>query len=114
MQRWHTERFIMLRRWRQEWEIHGRDFGTCHCGLGMGTLRKHRPRESHPSSSCRLCARERFWARQARRRARYAARSFIEAGLSDESQSAQNTRDGLDHRPQRQALQGGRAPLRAP
>lgn len=83
MQRFHIERAIMVKRWREEWQIHGRDFGDCHCGLGMGTMRKHRARESHPSSSCRLCAIERFWDRQIRRRARYAARVVINEGLSE-------------------------------
>jgi hypothetical protein len=83
MQRFHIERYIMLKRWRQEWEIHGRDFANCRCGLGMGTMRKHRPRESHPSSSCRLCALERSWAHQIRRRARYGARSVINEALSE-------------------------------
>ncbi len=33
----------MVKRWRREWEIHGLDFGNCHCGAGMGTMRKQRP-----------------------------------------------------------------------
>lgn len=64
----------MVRRWRQEWANHGRDFGNCHCGLGMGTMRKHRPNEDHPSSSCRLCAWERACEKRERRSERYAAR----------------------------------------
>lgn len=74
----------MVKRWREEWATHGRNFGSCHCGLGMGTMRKHRPHESHPSSSCRLCALERLWNRQERRRARHFARSMIEEGLTDD------------------------------
>jgi len=67
----------MVKRWRQEWISHGRDFGNCHCGAGMGTMRKHRPYESHPSSSCRLCALERSIYRRERRTDRYAARTLI-------------------------------------
>jgi len=83
MKRFQMERPLMIKRWRREWEIHGRDFGNCHCGLGMGTMRKHRPLESHPSSSCRLCAGERDWAREERRRRRYEARAVISEGLQD-------------------------------
>lgn len=67
----------MVKRWRQEWINHGRDFGQCHCGAGMGTMRKHRPNESHPSSSCRLCAYERSIYARERRSYRYAARRMI-------------------------------------
>lgn len=74
MQRFQLDRPVMVRRWRQEWENHGRDFGDCHCGAGMGTMRKHRPNESHASSSCRLCAWERAWRKRDRRRERYEAR----------------------------------------
>lgn len=77
MLRFQIDRPIMVKRWRREWQVHGRDFGNCHCGNGMGTMRKHRPLESHPSSSCRLCALEREWAKQNRRRNRYAARAVI-------------------------------------
>jgi hypothetical protein len=77
MQRFHLERAIMVKRWRQEWVNHGRNFGNCHCGAGAGTMRKHRPNESHPSSSCGLCAGQRAMARQTRRRERYTARTVI-------------------------------------
>jgi hypothetical protein len=73
---------MMVKRWRREWESHGRDFGNCHCGAGMGTMRKHRPYESHPSSSCRICAIERLIARLDRRRERYTARFQIFEELS--------------------------------
>lgn len=81
MYRFQVERPLMLKRWRQEWIKHGRDFGNCHCAAGIGTLRKHRPYESHPSSSCRFCAIERLFARRERRKHRYAARKVIEEGL---------------------------------
>jgi hypothetical protein len=74
MKRFQMDRHIMVKRWRQEWIKHGRDFGKCHCGAGMGTMRKHRPNESHPSSSCRLCMWMREDARKERRRERYAGR----------------------------------------
>lgn len=77
MLRFQLERAIMVKRWRKEWENHGRDFGNCHCGAGLGTMRKHRPGESHPSSSCRLCALQREWKRQIKRQERYAARKVI-------------------------------------
>jgi hypothetical protein len=81
MKRFAMERPLMVRRWRREWEVHGRNFGNCHCGLGMGTMRKHRPLESHPSSSCRLCAGIRDASRLERRQQRYTARRVIEEGL---------------------------------
>lgn len=81
MQRFQKDRPIMVRRWRQEWVNHGRDFGNCHCGLGMGTMRKHRPNEGHPSSSCRLCARERAWEKRQRRSMRYTARRRLRGAL---------------------------------
>jgi len=82
MKRFHDERAIMIKRWRQEWLNHGRNFGNCHCGLGYGTMRKHRPNESHPSRSCSFCRLDRLWAKQARRRKRYAARKVITEGLA--------------------------------
>lgn len=84
MQRFQLDRPVMVKRWRMEWEKHGRDFGNCHCGLGMGTMRKHRPNESHSSGKCGLCTWERFENRMERRRERYAKRWFIVEGLADE------------------------------
>ena len=84
MRRFQMDRPIMVKRWRQEWRNHGGDFGACHCGLGMGTMRKHRPNEGHPASSCGLCAMEQAWARRARRQLRYSARAAIGEGLRDE------------------------------
>jgi hypothetical protein len=83
MLRFEIERSLMAKRWRAEWEIHGRDFGGCHCGKGPGTMRKHRPRESHPSSSCGLCDWLRLERRRDRRRERYTAREQILEQLVD-------------------------------
>lgn len=71
MKRFQMDRPIMVKRWRIEWEKHGRDFGNCHCGRGMGSMRKHRPGESHPSSSCGFCATLRQSKRREKRTARY-------------------------------------------
>lgn len=81
MLRFQMDRAVMVRRWRQEWENHGRDLGACHCGRGMGTMRKHRPHESHSPGHCWLCDAQRMGARQDRRRERYGARSMIAEGL---------------------------------
>lgn len=81
MLRFQLDRAVMVKRWRAEWESHGRDFGNCHCGKGMGTMRKHRPYEGH-GARCNLCGLEQLLARQARRRERYAAREVIEEGLA--------------------------------
>ena len=83
MYRFQADKPIMVRRWRQEWEVHGRDFGNCHCGKGAGTMRKHRVYESHPSSSCKICAAERFFARLERRRARYSARVALRQAVDE-------------------------------
>lgn len=74
MNRFQLERPLMIKRWRQELEKHGGDFGNCHCGRGMGTMRKHRPYGSCPSKNCSYCHLERLIARRDRRRERYAAR----------------------------------------
>lgn len=81
MLRFQLDRAIMVKRWRQEWQNHKRDFRQCHCGAGMGTMRKHRPNESHPSSSCRVCMWQRQEAIRERRQRRYAARKAIEEGI---------------------------------
>jgi hypothetical protein len=83
MLRFQLDRPIMVRRWRQEWAQHGRDFGNCHCGRGMGTMRKHRPYESHASGKCSVCTYRRFMARADRRRERRIARVVIAQGLRD-------------------------------
>jgi len=89
MRRFHVERPLMIRRWRREWELHSRDFSNCHCGRGIGTMRKHKPLESHPSSSCGVCAEHRLLSRLERRRRRYEACRVIEEGLSRALESTQ-------------------------
>jgi hypothetical protein len=74
---------IMVKRWRKEWEIHGRDFGKCHCGKGMGTMRKHRIYEMHAPSKCGLCAWERHTELLRRRKERYAGKKIIENQLEE-------------------------------
>jgi hypothetical protein len=76
MKRFQMDRPIMVKRWRIEWEAHGRNFGNCHCGRGMGTMRKHRPYEGH-GRKCGICGLEQIIARQARRRERYGERAVI-------------------------------------
>lgn len=83
MKRFQMDRAIMVKRWRVEWEKHGRDFAGCHCGAGMGTMRKHRPYESHASSKCGICGWERYLARQERRRERREGKAMICEGLSE-------------------------------
>jgi hypothetical protein len=82
MKRFQMDRPVMVKRWRKEWEAHGRDFGNCHCGRGMGTMRKHRPFEGH-GRKCGICGLEQALARQERRRIRYGARRWIAEGLAD-------------------------------
>lgn len=88
MQRFQLDRAIMVKRWRVEWNVHGRDFGKCHCGLGMGTMRKHRPYESHPSSSCSFCELIRLDKRKKRRQQRYAAKWQISILILESASSA--------------------------
>lgn len=73
----------MVKRWREEWRKHGSDFGGCHCGNGMGTMRKHRPHESHPASTCRVCAYEQYLGLMERRRERRAAHGVINEQLKE-------------------------------
>jgi hypothetical protein len=50
MYRWHSERSLMLRRWKQEMALHGYDWrnppdpkcdrNACHCAAGIGSMRK--------------------------------------------------------------------------
>lgn len=82
MLRFQLDRAIMVKRWRREWEAHGKDFGNCHCGRGMGTMRKHRPFESHPSSSCSVCGLEQMWKWQKKKRERMRKYRQIQEGIS--------------------------------
>lgn len=82
MKRFQMDRPIMVKRWRVEWEKHGRDFGGCHCGNGMGTMRKHRPYESHPSP-CGYCDAVRSDNKKAGKVLRYSERRWICEGMQD-------------------------------
>lgn len=79
MKRWQMERPLMIKRWRREWRLHDSNFGTCHCGRGMGTMRKHKPGE------CPASAEVRFFKRYERRWQRRAGRYAIDEGLEDTS-----------------------------
>jgi hypothetical protein len=82
MRRFHEEIPLMVKRWRKEWEVHGRDFGKCHCGLGKGTMRKHRIYEGHgPNQHCGICAIEAETKKLNKRRERYNRRALIVTGL---------------------------------
>ena len=55
MRRWHLDRPVMLRRWRQEEQKHLRwnrwstsGFEQCRCSEGVGWTRKARPWDSYP------------------------------------------------------------------
>lgn len=88
MRRWHEERDLMLRRWRQELGNHtggvldpvksaGMEWEAppamacgidCHCARGIGTMRKNRPY----GCSCWMCKLDKHydkWGRGGRRRA---------------------------------------------
>lgn len=75
----------MVKRWRQEWEVHGRDFGKCHCGKGMGTMRKHRIHEQHAPSKCGICGWTRFLKLLERRRERRQGKKDAALGGEDHS-----------------------------
>jgi hypothetical protein len=108
MRRFQEDIPLMVRRWRQEWAKHGRDFGKCHCGAGMGTMRKHRVYESHAPGKCHLCAWERADELLERRRERYQARSVINEELRGLQRGAagpcQGTVDGFNSRSPLQIL----------
>lgn len=84
MRRWHLERDLMLRRWRQELANHGRYFGgdgdypfeglappacavdvDCHCANGIGTMRKNRA-YGCGNPRCGLCHWSKFYEPKAR------------------------------------------------
>lgn len=82
MRRWHAERDLMLRRWRNEIAAHGGhsgwliddrsgwqeapipppacDIDTCHCFQGPGYFRKRHPFDCG-NPKCPLCHFEKFW-----------------------------------------------------
>lgn len=106
MQRFQLDRPIMVKRWREEWEAHGKDFGDCHCGRGMGTMRKHKPYESHPSSSCRFCRWQRAIKRKEARTQRYADRAAILEGLRDQVTISRQSRELSRCEPLKAAIRG--------
>jgi len=86
MRRWHLERSLMLRRWREEVAKHEYpgyppcglapvppqgDPDTCHCYRGMGVLRKRKPYDCG-NSRCPVCHLDKFYypKRRADRRRR--------------------------------------------
>jgi hypothetical protein len=88
MRRWHQERDLMLRRWRQEIAKHeassdeGYPYAAlapvpptgvqgCHCYRGMGTMRKRSPWDCG-NPRCGVCHHEK-WLPKARHAARRAA-----------------------------------------
>lgn len=73
----------MIPRRRLDWSDHGHDFGNCVCRPGMGMFRKNRPRGSHPSSSCGLCAGLRGMRRKENRTDRYFKNYYILEGLNE-------------------------------
>ena len=82
MKRFAIEKQMMLARWKQEKAKHGGDFGNCHCAKGPGTMRKHRPYESHPPSSCRICALRADMQKRENRKRRRMAKNQIQEGLA--------------------------------
>ena len=83
MKRWHAERALMLRRWRQEKAKHAEFGQDCHCLRGPGFMRKRRAHDSHgPNQHCFVCELERNERRAERRRLRYSARDVIRQELS--------------------------------
>jgi hypothetical protein len=88
MQRWHAERDLMLRRWREEIAKHESDEGysycalapvpptadedSCHCYLGMGFMRKRRPHDCG-NPRCMLCHLEKYYYPKNRANKRRAA-----------------------------------------
>jgi len=77
MRRWHEEHGLMLRRWKQEMDLHGYDWrnppklscvsdeqgvgGTCHCAAGIGSMRKRTPLDCG-NPRCGTCHGEKFYA----------------------------------------------------
>lgn len=93
MRRWHQEREIMLRRWRQELAKHeglrparvsippDGDAETCHCYRGMGFMGKRRP-FGCGRPHCLLCHRDKLGDGAVRQRdfARELAHEWLAAG----------------------------------
>ncbi len=78
MFRWHAERLLMLRRWKQELRKHKSEvqglYGgtvepTCHCLRGIGTLRKRKPGDCG-RAQCGVCHLNKKWSKGNSRRLR--------------------------------------------
>lgn len=93
MRRWHAERDLMLRRWKNEIAQHGGYEGyriylgnsylevplppvvcddSCHCFAGPGFFRKRKPFDCG-NPRCGMCHSEKFWAPKARANKKRAA-----------------------------------------
>lgn len=97
MRRWHEERELMLRRWRQEiakheaWGDEGYSYcalapvppqndGDCHCYRGMGMLRKTRPWDCG-KPHCTICHLDKYYYSKNRANIK---RKAIETDLASE------------------------------
>lgn len=80
MKRFQDDLPVMLRRLRFEYAKHSKDGLDCPCLQGPGTMRKHRPDESHSSGNCSLCR----WERDAKRRTKRKERRIARAVALDE------------------------------
>lgn len=75
MRRWHSEKALMLRRWKHEMSIHGYDWrnppdpkcdhSACHCAAGIGSMRKKKPLDCG-RPRCLVCHSEKFLYPKAR------------------------------------------------
>lgn len=93
MKRWHSEVPLMLRRWKQEMEIHGYDWRNppelscvpseqgvgsgkvCHCSAGIGALRWKKPLDCG-RARCGICHSEKFYEPKRRGAKKRAAIEF--------------------------------------
>jgi len=91
MKRWHEEVPLMLRRWKQEMEIHGYDWrnppalscepseqgcrGVCHCAAGIGSMRWKKPLDCG-RARCGICHWERNYEPRRRGAKKRAAIDF--------------------------------------
>jgi hypothetical protein len=82
MRRWHSERNLMIRRWRQELAKHNNDLPfmalappslapetDCHCAHGIGSVRKRKPYDCG-NPRCGVCHFEKFHVPKARQNVR--------------------------------------------
>lgn len=80
MKRWHEDRDLMLRRWREEIAKHEMDIysycslapvppeadiDSCHCYKGMGFLRKKKPHDCG-NPKCMVCHFDKYYYHKAR------------------------------------------------